>query len=338
MLGTQSKGLEPLVLSRTPEIAPEFLLQEVLGADFYASVKAREVPGFQFGVLVAERAGQRVATVPYFVTDFKLNTMLESGWLKSKLGHTGFRIACVGHPCTPFGRIDGEVSAELMDLVFDVLKREAPVVSLKGFGSDLPAPGFVQVAGLPVAKLALRPQFWQSLSSARRRNLQRKRKKASALCLQVSEGLTEPMAKVVHGLYLQTLERSGIQFERLSMDYFVSTAWMSHYVVAYLGEQVVGFVQTIRKEKKLTALYIGIDNTYNREHGVYFALAMRVVDYAIAMECEEVELGETHYEFKRALGCKLEETYVYFRHRNPWVHRVMSWFSFVFEPSEDELR
>jgi hypothetical protein len=328
----------PLVIQRIHSTPTGFLADEVLGEAFYAATQEREIPGFEFGYLLASRAGQTIATVPYFLTDFKLNTMLEDGWIKRLLCDAGFRMACVGHPCTPFGRIDGGVSTELMDLVFASLKSFAPVISLKGFTANMPATGFVQVKGLPVALLTLRENFWQSMSSARRRNLQRKRKKASALRFEIVHGLPEPYPQVMHRLYVQTLERSKIQFERLSLDYFVSTAPLSRYVVAYLGDQVVGFVQTVRKEKKLVALYIGIDDVHNRSHGIYFALAMRVVDLAIESQCEQVELGETHYEFKKALGCVLAETCVYFRHRTPWVHRLMSWFSFIFEPSADELR
>ena len=270
--------------------------------------------------------------------DFKINTMLEDGWLKRLLGNAGFRMACVGHPCAAFGNIDGTVSEELMTQVFSALKQLAPVVSLKGFKPDMPVVGFVQAKGLPVAVLTLRENFWQSMSSVRRRNIKRKRKKASALRFEVLRGLPDPYPQLVHDLYIKVHDRSKIKFERLDLNYFVSTAPISQYVLAYLGEELVGFVQTFEKDKRMVAQYIGIDDAFNRAHGIYFALAIRVVDLAIELGCEQIELGETHYEFKKALGCALQETSVYFRHRNPWVHRLMSLFSFDFEPSEEELR
>jgi len=330
--------VEPLVLHHTSETPAGFLSQEVLGEAFYAATKEREIPGFEFGYLVATRAGETVATVPYFLTDFKINTMLEDGWLKRLLGNAGFRMACVGHPCAAYGNIDGLVSEELMSQVFSVLQVLAPVVSLKGFKPNVPAVGFVQVNGLPVAVLTLRENFWQTMSSVRRRNIKRKRKKASALRFEILKGLPNPYPQVIYDLYLRAHEKSRIQFERLELNYFVSTAPISQYVVAFLDGQVVGFVQTIQKNKRMVAQYIGINDDANRLHGVYFALVIRVVDLAIELQCEQVELGETHYEFKKAIGCVLEETSVYFRHRNPWVHQMMSLFSFVFEPSEDELR
>jgi hypothetical protein len=330
--------LEPLVLHHTKATPLGFLSQEVLGEAYYATTKEREIPGFEFGYWVATRGGDTVATVPYFLMDFKINTMLEDGWLKRLLGNAGFRMACIGHPCAAFGNIDGTVSEELMAQVFLALKQFAPVVSLKGFKPNMPAVGFVQAKGLPVAVLTMRENFWQSMSSARRRNIKRKRKKASALRFEVLRGLPDPYPQLVHDLYIKVHDRSKIQFERLDLNYFVSTAPISQYVLAYLGEELVGFVQTFEKDKRMVAQYIGIDDAFNRAHGIYFALAIRVVDLAIELGCAEIELGETHYEFKKALGCSLQETSVYFRHRNPWMHRLMSLFSFVFEPSEEELR
>ena len=338
-LNAQTMGVaSPLTLQHTAQTPQGFLPHEVMGEAYYASAQEREIPGFTFGYLVAQRTGETIATVPYFVMDFKINTMLEDGWLKRWLGDAGFRMACIGHPCAAFGNIDGAVSEELMSQVFEELKQLAPVVSLKGFKPHMPALGFVEAKGLPVAILTLRENFWQSMSSVRRRNIRRKRKKASALRFEVLEGLPDDYPNIVHQLYIKVFERSKIQFECLDLQYFVSTAHISRYVLAYLGEQVVGFVQTFQKNKRMVAQYIGIDDAYNRAHGIYFALAIRVVDLAIESGCEEIEMGETHYEFKKALGCVLVETSVYFRHRNPWVHRLMSLFSFVFEPSEDELK
>lgn len=333
---TQEDGA--LLLHHTSETPKGFLSHEVLGEAYYAATREREIPGFEFGYLVATRASEICATVPYFLVDFKINTMLDDGWLKRLLGNAGFRMACVGHPCVAFGNIDGSVSEELMAKVFSALQQFAPVVSLKGFKPNMPAVGFVQAKGLPVAVLNMRANFWQSMSSARRRNIRRKRKKASALRFEVLQGLPDPFPQLVHNLYIKIRDRSKIQFERLDLSYFRSTANISQYVLAYLGEQLVGFVQLFQKDKKIVAQYIGFDDAYNRTHGIYFALAIRVVDLAIELECEQIELGETHYEFKKALGCVLEETSIYFRHRSPWVHRIMSWFSFVFEPSEEELR
>ena len=327
----------PLELLDTTEAPEDFLAKYPLGGDFYRAVGSDEIPGFDFGYLIASRDGVREAVVPYFVTDFKFSTMLDDGWLSRAMGDLGLRIACVGHPSAPFGCIDGKPSAELFELVFARLKTRAPVVSMKGFGPDLQMPGFVRVAGLPVAVLQLRENFWETLKS-NRRNFRRKRKAASKLSYQVVEGLPEQHLERVYRLYLNSYTRAKVRFECLSQAYFSATAHLSHYLLVFMGEQMVGFVQMIRKGSSMIAFYMGLDYTVDGKHGVYFAMALRAVDIAIANGCSEIELGETNYSFKKNLGSDLVDTWVYYRHRNRCVNWLLARAAFLLAPSAQALR
>lgn len=335
--------MEPLASSSLLELldtaeAPEgFLAEYPLGGDFYESIGSKEIPGFEFGYLVAQRGGVREAILPYFVTNFKFNTMLDEGWLKHAMGGLGLRIACVGHPTAPFGRIEGKVSAELFEQVFAVLKTRAPVVAIKGFGPDLPAPDFVKVNGLPVAVLKLRENFWETLKS-HRRNFKRKMKAASELRFEVVEGLPEQYRDQIFRLYLNSYNKANVRFECLSPAYFKSTAHLSNYLLVYLGEKIVGFIQMILKGARMTTLYMGLDYSVDRKYGVYFAMAMKAVDLAIASGCNEIELGETNYSFKKDLGSDLIDTWVYYRHRNPLANFLLARFAFLFTPSKKDLR
>jgi len=315
----------------------DFLADLPLGGDFYRAAGPREVPDFEFGYIVAYRGKIPEAVVPYFVTKFKFNTMLDEGWLKSLMGDLGLRVACIGHPCAPFGHIDGRVSSELMEGVFEKLKTLAPVVAAKGFGSDLPMPGFVRVTGLPVAVLRLRENFWDTLASYRR-NFRRKKKAAAALRFEEVDGLPEQYLARVYRLYLNTYNKASVRFERLSADYFAATAHLSRYLLVYLGNQMVGFVQMIGKGRSVLAFYMGLDYTVDRKHGVYFAMVMKAIDVAIGRGYTEVELGETNYSFKRSLGSELIDTWVYYRHRNPIANALLARLAFLLEPSETELR
>lgn len=328
--------LSPLELIDTAVPPPDFLVEEPLGGDFYRAIGPAEIPGFEFGYLVAWRNGVREAVVPYFVTDFKFNTMLDEGLLKKAMGDLGMRIACVGHPTAPFGRIQGKVSPELFELVFAELKQRAPIVAMKGFGPELPVPGFVRVPGLPVAVLQLRENFWNTLKS-HRRNFRRKLKAAGELRFETVAGLPEQHREQVYRLYLNTWSKANVRFECLSPAYFAATAHLSNYLLVYLGEKMVGFVQMIRKGSRVAAFYMGVDYDENRKHGVYFAMALRAVDIAVNSGCSEIELGETNYSFKKNLGSELVETWVYYRHRNRIANALLARFAFLLAPSEKEL-
>jgi hypothetical protein len=328
-----------LEVHEAAEPPPDFLADEPLGGSFYRAAGSREVPGFRFGFLVAQRAGVRVAVVPYFVTDFKLGTMLDDGLLKRLLGPVGLPIACVGHPCAPFGRIQGELTAELLARVVELLQRHAPVVAMKGFGHDLPVPpGMVRVPGLPVATLALVGNYWDQLKSKRRVNFRHKLKVAAELRFELVESLPPAWLDRVHALYLNTYRKANVRFEQLSRDYFASTAPLCQYMTVFLGDTLVGFSQLIRKGDRMVAFYMGTDDALDRRYGLYFALHLKIIDHAVACGCRALELGETNYTFKKELGSRLTETWVYYGHRQRWVNALLARFAFLLAPSEKELR
>ena len=317
---------------------PDFLDDEPIGGNFYRAAGNREVPGFRFGFLVAERAGVRVAVVPFFITDFKLNTMLDEGLLKRLIGKIGLRIACVGHPSASLGRIEGELTAELLSRVVEVLKGYAPVVAIKGFDHDLPVPaGMVRIPGLPVAILPIRGNYWDQLKSKRRVNFRHKLTEAQALHFEVIETLPPEWVDRIYGLYLNTYKKASVRFECLSRDYFVSTAPVCKYMTAFLNDRLVGFVQILHKGDRMVAFYIGIEEGLDRRLGLYFAINLKVIDYAVANGCRELELGETNYGFKKHLGSHLTQTWVYYTHRHAWANAVLARLAFLFMPSDKEL-
>jgi Acetyltransferase (GNAT) domain len=333
----KAAGNIPLQLIDIDEAPETFLEEWPESGEFYRATE-HAIPGFTFGYLVAQRAGVCVAVIPYFITDFKLNTMLDEGWLKRLLDGMSLRIACIGHPTVAFGRIDGQVSEELLGSAFAALSAKAPVVAFKGFGNDLPAPGFVRVAGLPVAVLHLGGDFWSTLHNHKKRNdFTRKFKSSAALRFEEHDGLPVEYLEQVYKLYLNTRSRSSIQFECLSPEYFSNTSALSIYVLAFLQDRLVGFAQLLPKGNRVVGTYLGMDYEINREHGLYFAFYLRALDMCARRGYKEIDFGETGYHFKKELGCELVETWTYYRHRNPFAHALLKRVAFLLEPSGNEL-
>lgn len=327
----------PLELVDTAETPKYFLEDWPESGEFYRATQ-HAIPGFDFGYLVALRAGVRIAVIPYFITDFKLNTMLNEELLKHLLGGLSLRIACIGNPTAAFGRIDGQVSEELLSNAFATLSQKAPVVAFKGFGHDLPAHGFVRVSGLPVAVLHLDGDFWNTLHRHKKRNdFTRKLKASVDIRFEEHDGLPDEYLEQVHQLYLNTRSRSSIQFECLSPAYFSSTSALSIYILAFLQDKLIGFAQMLPKGDKVVGKYLGMDYMVSREHELYFALNLRAIDVGTSRGFKEIEFGETSYHFKKELGCELIDTWLYYRHRNPIVHALLARFAFLLEPSKSAL-
>ncbi len=319
-----------------------FLRGEPEDAAFFLAFENSRIEGMHSRCLAVRREGVTVAIVPYFMLDFRINTMLPAGWLKSALRWVKFHVACVGHPSLDLGRIEGEVSAEVLVAVNRELHKLAGLVGYKGYLDDLPLTNFVQIKNLPQATLHIPPDFYTRLTSRKRNDLNRKRKRGEPVRVVEhcgrSQGLSATLAGEIHRLYLNTHDQSPVQLERLTTEYFVQTAPLSTYLLFYEEARLIGFSQVLGAGTHRALKYVGMDYERGQAYGLWFLMYLRAIDYSLQIGCDCLELGPTTYEFKKFLGCKLTESWLYYHHRQPLAHWLLSKLAFLLEPTEAELR
>lgn len=327
-----------LTIEAVPDVPDDFFPDHPEGLSFYRLFRRADPDGFRLGCLLVRRDGVVVSAVPYFVMRFALNTMLHEGMLKRLLAGVGLRIACVGHPSADIGRIAGETSAEVLACVNREMSRLAPVICYKGFGADLPLPGFARVIGLPVPVLPLPANFWNTLGTRRRNDLKRKLKFSAHLRFEEHDGLPEQYVDRVMALYLNTHERAPVKFERLNRAYFVETAPISKYLLFFEGDSLIGFAQTLCGHGQMIHKYVGMDYERNRRYRLYFALFLRAIDICLRDGLTLLDSGVTAYEFKRYLGSEMHDTWLYYQHRNPLLNALLKRVAFLLEPDAAELQ
>jgi len=315
-----------------------FLPQEPEGGEFYRALQRADIEGFRFGYLAVYRGNKQVTVAPYFLADLRLNTLLPRGWLKWCLSAIRFRLACIGNPTTDAGRIQGEVSADTLSLIDRALSKKSSLVAYKGFGPDLPLPGYIRAKGLPTSVLPLAPDYFKTMKSDRRNFLKRKLKKAAGLRFEESAGLPEHLVDSVYALYLNTCEKAEYKFEKLTRGYFDATRALSHYLLFFHEDKLIGFNQLIVKGHRVVNRYVGLDYAISNDHGLYFAMFIRSVEFAVREGYTEIELGATSYAFKRKLGGREEPTWNYYRHTMPLMFWLLRKLRPVLEPSESDLR
>lgn len=315
-----------------------FLRDQAEGYDFYTAFQGAKIEGFRFGYFAVYRHDTLVTVAPYFVMDFRLDTLLPAGLLKRSLSWIKFNLACIGSPTADFGRIHGEVSSDILALINTTLSTRGSLLAYKGFDDGLPVGGFVQAAGLPVPVLPLRPDYFSALKSDRRNLLKRKLKKASTLRYEECDSLAPELVEAVHRLYLNTYNKAELKFEKLTPEYFRRTAPISKYLLFFHEDELIGFTQLIGRNGRLVNRYIGLDYDKSDQHGLYFAMFIRAVEVGAREGYRDMELGATAYEFKRILGAEQVPTWNYYRHTTPWVNWVLGKLRAVLEPSESELR
>lgn len=328
-----SAGLEVMELDEVPR---GFLGDEVEGEVFYRATRGA-FPGFTIGVLaVRDASGATRALAPYFLTRFQINTMLEAGLLKQLTGWISLRIACVGHPAASFGRVAGELNEAVIAALHEHLSRRAPIVCFKGFGPDLPAERYVRVRGLPVAAIDFDAAKWAEVRASR--NIRRKIKEGSAWRLEESVGLPRQHLDRIYDLYCQTHARATTTLGRLTAEFFVESSEISVYSLVFDGDVLIGFSQIMRSGDRAVASFMGMDYSVADRTGLYFVIVIRILDLAPQLGLRRIELGETSYTFKQRVGCVLEPTWIYYRHRNALGNALLSRLAWLIEPTEDELK
>lgn len=315
----------------------DFLPDEPEGAAYHKAFLASAITGFDCRYLAVFRDGVRVAVVPYFLDELCLNTMLPDGLLKRCLSRVKIHIACVGHPSTDFGLIDGEISADVLARVNTVLGEKAALVAYKGFSDDLPLPGFIKARGLPVPVLTINGDYYSELNARRRNDFRHKLEKVQALRVEEYSTLPEHLVPHVFGLYLNTYNHAPQKFEQLTLAYFQQTAAISKFLLFFEADTLIGFVQIIGKNDKAAFKYIGMDYQHNRQYGLYYAICLKGIEACLKDGYRRLELGVTCYHFKHLLGSQLVETSIYYRHNNAQLNWVLGKLKFLLEPSPEEL-
>ena len=139
-------------------------------------------------------------------------------------------------------------------------------------------------------------------------------------------------------LYEKTAARANLHFERLTAEYFRLTAAISTYLLAFEGDRLIGFAQWIRKDNRMAGKYVGMDYDRSRATNSISDSPFGRSRTGCATAVTEFDLGVVSYYSKRLLGAELMPTHLYFRHRNALAHWVLEKFSFLLEPSAEELK
>lgn len=324
-----------LTIERTQE-AP-FFLEDAEGDAFIKAFRRAELDQFEIGFLLVKRRDQLIATVPFFLMHISVGTLLPPGIVKKLVDRLSLKFAFVGHPSADFGRIQGEISTEVLQTVNVELFRSAPFLCYKGFTSDLPFSGLIRATGLPVPVLQVKPDYWESLKHKLRTDLKRKLKRAQTVTVRELDGLPDQLVNRVYELYEQTYQHAEIHFEHLNRDYFVQTAPLSKYLLCFEGDQLIGFHQLLCDRQTMYCKYVGMDYAKNRQYGLYFVLMIEAINLCIRNGIPRMDFGVTGYQFKRYLGAQSIPTSNYFGHRNPLMHFLLKGFRFLLEPSAKEL-
>jgi hypothetical protein len=137
------------------------------------------------------------------------------------------------------------------------------------------------------------------------------------------EGLSDVGARAgeIHGLYMQTHLGARLRLVTLTPEFIPALAARLgervRCTVVRRGDELLGFVTTVRDGETAVGYYIGFDRAANAELPVYLRLLQAVVADAILLGCRRLSLGRTALEPKARLGARPAPLRVWIRHRVP---------------------
>ncbi|MEK6333408.1 MAG: GNAT family N-acetyltransferase [Acidobacteriota bacterium] len=137
-------------------------------------------------------------------------------------------------------------------------------------------------------------------------------------------GEIERQAESLHALYLQTHHNARLRLVTLPPTFLPGLAARlgedMRWTVVRRGDQLLGFVNTVRDGETAVGYYIGFDRAANAEAPIYFRLLQAVVDHGIRFGCRRLSLGRTALEPKARLGARPQPMRVMVRHRIPMLN------------------
>ena len=138
----------------------------------------------------------------------------------------------------------------------------------------------------------------------------------------------EPFAERIHDLYLAVQENNRLRPVTAPASYLPALVRSfgddARTTVVRRGEDLLGFVVTLRDGTTAVGYHIGFDREAAKTAPLYLRLLHAVVADAIDLRCARLSLGRTALEPKARLGAKPEPMEVWVKHRTGGVNYLLT--------------
>lgn len=349
--------------------------EDAEGWSYYAACEEAPPPGFRFHALTVEHRGKVIAAAPVFHVTYRLDTPLQGAWrpfgdwlsrtvprlvslpvmgLGSPLAdrcHLGFDQALsdterVRAAKALLDGLDTYAGADGVPLlaIKDLAGQEAALMH-----EPLLSEGYSRIAGLPVAVLDLpfksEQEYIASLSANNRSTLRRKLKGAGNVRVELVRSIAGLEDKIF-ALYESTRTNSRFDygdFEQLSPEYFRLTMQgleaRGACILCWVDDELLAFKLLFIEKHRVIDKFFGMRYPAGRQHNLFFVSWMRAIQFCIEHGITTYQSGQTAYEQKVRLGSRLDNLWVYFRHRGRVSNRIFKTFAplVAFDRMDPEL-
>lgn len=208
--------------------------------------------------------------------------------------------------------------------------------------------GFTQLDGFPSLKLELDFASFEQYLSDRvskitRKSLRRKWRRAAAavppLTLEVRSDCRAVIDEI-YPLYLAVAERSEIQFEILTREYFVEAGLTMpercRFFIWRQGGRAVAFSYCTVWGTTIFDHDMGLDYSVAHELNLYYVSFRDIIEWALQHRYRTYRSAPFNYDPKMHLGLELEPVDLFVRHRSPICNFLLRHFAARFSPVQSD--
>jgi predicted N-acyltransferase len=199
--------------------------------------------------------------------------------------------------------------------------------------------GYARIPSMPMTRLSLRyanwDEYFRTLSKATRKDLRRKFRKAGGAPKIKMEVVSDiaPFIDEMYPLYLAVHERSPLQFETLTKDYFCAIAERmperARFFIWRQNGKIVAFSFCHICGEAIYDECIGLDYSVALDLHLYFYTLRDVISWALQQGLQFYYSNPLNYEPKLHLDHELVPLDLYVRHTsgllNPIFRRVIKY-------------
>lgn len=336
---------------------------------YYAIVEDTILQGFEYRYFIIENsAGEVLAIQPFFIHAQDLLTGVQGGAknfvarirkiFPRFLTMRTLMVGCAageGHLDTA-NESNGRRIIEILTAALKVYAKRARVslVVFKEFMHDYRAAmtelrhsGYTRVPSLPSTRLAIDYKDFEEflnkgLSKSGRRDLRRKFKNAQAFAPIEMQAVTDvtPYLDEVYPLYLQVFNRSPLQFEKLTPEYFIRIGRdmpdRARFFIWRQSGKAIAFSFCLAHGDELWDEYLGMEYAVALDLHLYFLTLRDVIDWAMKNGFKWYCSGGQGFEPKLHLRCTLMPVDLYVRHRWRLANMIMRKVLPLLEPTRND--
>lgn len=143
----------------------------------------------------------------------------------------------------------------------------------------------------------------------------------------------------INELYYNVRNKSAFNLVDLNENYFYELKRQlgdKFRLIGYFSPSgdLIGFFTTIENGEELEAHFLGYDAQWNHTHQIYLNFLFDIIKIGIETQSKRVIFGRTANEIKSSVGAEAHDMYLYMKHENPIINRLLPYFLRILKPRE----